>query len=117
MNPELKLESLQTNKKEHFKWDETRDYNQVDYLIKNLSKLPMIVDENIHFTEWQKITKKMVLSLPMPKFIKKLTTELKVLKDHLHCMHMQFKAFKNTQKHECTYLTDGLVRESDPHPN
>ena len=81
MNQEIKLESLLTNKKEHFKWDETRDYNQVDHLIKNLSNLSMIEDENFHFIEWQgvpiggnngnaKISKKMVLSLPLPKFTK-----------------------------------------------
>ena len=115
LNPELKLESLRTNKKEHFKWDETRDYNQVDHLIKNLLNLSMIEDENIHFTKWQKvpvggsnsnanISKKMVLSLPMPKFTKKLITELKVLKDHLYHVHMQFKAFKNAQEHASTYM-------------
>ena len=48
LNPELKLESLRTKKKEHFKLDEARDYNQVDHLTKNLSNLSMIEDENIH---------------------------------------------------------------------
>ena len=51
LNPELKLESLWTNKKEHFRWDEARDYNQTDHLIKNLSNLSLIKD-NISFTEW-----------------------------------------------------------------
>ena len=69
----------------------------------------MIEDENTNFTEWQKvpvgrssgnakISKKMVLSLPMAKFIKKLITELKVLKDRLYRVHMQFKAFKNARE-------------------
>ena len=88
LNSELKLESL-----------------QVDHLIKNLSNLSMIKDENIHSTVWQKVPvggstgsakiNKMVLSLPIPKFIKKLITDLKVLKDHLYHVHMQFKASKN----------------------
>ena len=66
----------------------------------------MIEDKNFHFIAWQgvpvggnngnaKISKKMVLSLSLPKFTKWLITELKVLKDHLYHVHMQFKAFKN----------------------
>ena len=58
----------------------------------------------------QNFSKKMALSLPMPKFIKKLITDLKVLDDHLYCVHMQFKAFKNAWEHASTDMNVATLK-------
>ena len=44
--------------------------------------------------KWCKISRKMPCDAKVPDLHKILIDELRILKDHLHRAHMQFKAFK-----------------------
>ena len=113
LNPELKLEKLAKLKKIEG-LEENTDDEKFTKLIQNIESLQEIekavdtdVEEEIMFPEWQKVANpkskkkgskisRRVQSTPkMSRFVKLLVNELDTLKDHLHRVHMQFKAFKD----------------------
>ena len=129
LNPELKLEKLPKLKKIEEGLQENMDDEKFAKLIQNIESLQEIekavdtdVEEEITFPEWQKvenpkskkkgskISRKVQSTLKMSRFIKLLVNELTTLKDHLHRVHMQFKAFKDAREQATRDVTIATIQ-------
>jgi len=103
LNPEIKLEALaKALNDKSFKWDDTKDYNDIKDMIKRIEHLTF--NKTITFSEWQmveqndkkgkKFSRKVLVTLDFAKFGQRLVKELNVMHDHQYRVHSQFKAFK-----------------------
>ena len=128
LNPELKLEKLAKLKKIDEGLEENMDDEKFAKLIQNIESLQekekavhTVVEEEITFPEWQKvenpkskkkgskISRKVQSTLKMSRFIKLLVNELNTVKNQLHHVHMQFKAFKDAKEQASTDVTIATI--------
>ena len=107
----MKLEALANLTKDtSFHWEDRKSYEDIDGLVERI-KAPHI-DKMIMYNEWQrveqertssakacskqkaKVSRKVTVQEKVSILKKKLNKELLVLKDHLVCVHSQYRAFK-----------------------
>ena len=111
INPEMKLEALANLTKDtSFHWEDGKSYKDIDGLVERIKATN--IDKMIMYNEWQrigqertssvkvcfmrkvKVSRKVTVQEKVSILKKKLNKELLVLKDHLVCVHSQYKAFK-----------------------
>ena len=110
LNPQIKLERLVATKKLESQIVAEKVVSNQMQFDELLLKLNIIgdnakKDDVTQFSEWtkvpnpfwkkgMKISRKLTIVLGLNKFIQNLIKELKIMKDHLHRAHMQYRAFK-----------------------
>ena len=126
LNPEIKLEALaKVLNAKSFKWDDTKDYNDIKDMIKRIEHLTF--NKTITFSEWQmveqndkkgkKFSRKVLVTLDFAKFGQLLVKELNVMRDHQYRPRtLSIQSFQDGERGsqiKCRYCNNpvGLVRK------
>ena len=128
LNPKLKLEEIARCAKDNSLKYGYRNYDEIDELAEAVENVKIPDREVITFVEWKKVagekskktakknkkprskfSKKVNDTLPFKHFKQRLLNELKLLKNHLFRVHMQYKAFKAAREEAISSETTATI--------